>query len=1291
MSCCIWRFVLNVLAMGLVACSCFGQSSLSVQDVDATRAPVIQASISARDTYGEPLSNLSASDVVVTDNGEVCPVLGMDCNAGAAPVTLSTVISVDISTSMSVFTELGRRRIDVAKAAADEWISRIPGGRWECAIAKFNDRTFIARDYTTNRLKLHESIGGLTPNGGNGADAMLTFPPSGGLLVAATGKYRPRFVLLLTDGEYMWENGTASSIAAVKRSGAVVIALVIGQVATNELRSVASESGGVLYENVASEAEARQIVRKTLKDVGVPDPPSCTISWRTRSVCVLEHSVTISIPRLGISDTCRYSVPAGVLPRLELDPSILDFGPVLPGQSVDTVVTLTAVNGDIEIRDIVSDNTRFLLVPADPFPTTVLHPGEKLQIHLRFLPSDSGYTFARLQVESDDCGQQPILASGGFPGKVSTTRFLHVTAPNGGERLAVGDTFSVTWSGLLPKKSVRLEYSHDLGQTWIPVSNEAAGNSHVWTVPNTPSDSCHMRAAQIATDAPVLLERETEYALGLERRDIIGHTGTGFSANGGLVAQTIWPRSSDGVGGHLEVWIWNAFTGKVMRTAKPASDFVSAIALHPSRNLVALLVGLREIEIRDVDTWTLVSTIPVPYVPGFGSFAPPLRSFDVGWNRLMIAWRSEGYTSTADDSARIIDVNTGALVKSFVQPKHVVGASISPEGTRAVFGLRDGSIEIWDVQTGARINTIPAFIGLYGESNGPVFDRTGTRIVAAGTTLDRRDSIKIWDAASAKLLLAFASEHPPAFLRMSPDGRRIAVGSGHYGGYVTIWNITGAPYIERRLGSNVESAEFSQDGHRICLFEWRDSSQRFDAPDAIWYLDDPPSEIDTSDAPWSIVTPRADAADLDFGDVVVGTSKDSVVTGFIRNSGSVPIHINSLRISGAGSMAFSLLSKGRSTRLAAGDSVPVELRFVPPAVGPYSAIVEIQTSTTPLSATVRGRGVLPSAELGTQFIDFGAIEIGNVKDSVIQVMLKNVGTSPLTVRGVMQSGPDMAQFAILQGGGSLQLAPGEEYPIALRFAPRYIGRTSGSLTVDFDAAGSPGTIQLFGQGVGGDVVVADTSARAGDRIGIPLKLVGPRTYLGKAGVTTFSALLTFRRDVLIPLQPVETVGSYGDYRTVRYQGSWDGGSDIIARIPAVAALGAVDSTYVDLLDFDWIDKAGNPLGVDVGTTGGTFRVTDICTADGQRLLKVGEFGLKAAHPDPARDEVVIEYDAIEHGMARLTLTDAFGRILSERSEEASVPGHYSQRFDVSAYPSGVYLYSLQTPTEKLTRQFRVLH
>ena len=78
---------------------------------------------------------------------------------------------------------------------------------------------------------------------------------------------------------------------------------------------------------------------------------------------------------------------------------------------------------------------------------------------------------------------------------------LTVTSPNGGEDLTVGSGHEITWQSTGIVGTVMIEYSTNNGETWAPVVTSTPNDgSHLWEVPETPSDYCLIRISGCDSD-----------------------------------------------------------------------------------------------------------------------------------------------------------------------------------------------------------------------------------------------------------------------------------------------------------------------------------------------------------------------------------------------------------------------------------------------------------------------------------------------------------------------------------------------------------------------------------------------------------------------------------------------------------------------------------------------------------------------------------------------------------------------------------------------------------------------
>ncbi len=225
-------------------------------------------------------------------------------------------------------------------------------------------------------------------------------------------------------------------------------------------------------------------------------------------------------------------------------------------------------------------------------------------------------------------------------------------------------------------------------------------------------------------------------------------------------------------------------------------------------------------------------------------------------------------------------------------------------------------------------------------------------------------------------------------------------------------------------------------------------------------------QSDTSDNYWEVVLPLSASQDIDMKQVLLSEQKDSLVSGFIRNTGSWKFRVDSIYFRGADASAFSLVSGFPVYTIEASQNKAAEFRFTPNRVGVHNAEIVIITQADTLYQTIRGEGVKPELAVLNEIIDFGAVNLGSFKDTVYAATVVNAGYTPLEITMTRHGGPNDKDFKTISGGAPITLQSGDTARMNLRFTPSFTGRTMGTLEFHYDNPFSPLKIQLFGEGIG---------------------------------------------------------------------------------------------------------------------------------------------------------------------------------------------------------------------------------
>ncbi len=1045
----MFRPTCALIAAYILASLSVSAQTLSVFDVDASAFPTMKARFFAFGADGKPIQNvISPQDIVLTENGASRTITGVTCPPPMGLQPISAVLTLDISGSMAG----GRGKysnLQLAQQASSAFVRALALPPSEAAVSSFNHESYINQDFTASSVALLGAINAFQAGGGTSYMNGLLTEPTGSIPIARNGRNK-RVVVFLTDG--LSDGDENAVVSAALQNKVEIYCVAVGLPAPPFIKNIAKRTGGVCFENVNDFLRITQVYQAIVQLAQGRTP--CEFTWRGEAVCdTRTGSITARLRTApdSLAVSADYDVPQQAVARLSVTPFSVRFYGVPPGSVRDTVITIRAENAAFTVTNILNTgtnaaftNTAFTVTPS----SFTLQAGESRQVTLRFQPRDSSLTFARFEVKTNSCSAL-LYAAGGFPPVPVTQPTLRITSPNGGETFLAGADTVITWEGVLPTDTVRLQYSIDSGRTWRTITDTATGLRYAWRyVPNTPSEKCLMR---------VMGNSLGEKILSLE-----GHTSNisdcFFNNDGTRLITT----------GNFEAIfkVWNTVNGKEIQTIRPNGNFAYSAVYNPAGNQIATISEPNGIEILDAVTFKRIAINP-------GSYSGTI--FYSSDNQYLL--------TILGTTIVLLNPNTLQEIRR-IKTIPLYSALFNEGGDLIISAHNNGSVKIWDTKSGQEIRTFqsPNQKVLFYASMSP----DGTKIIAAG------DNAEILDAQTGSLICkidATITDISCSKGFFSKDGKQVLLATGR-----------GAYIIDSFTGKIIKKYQFSTvtNVNTVYCVSYSPDMSQIALGGAFYYTNgtkhtakiitfDSYAQTSISASVWSIVAPQLVVSTnsttlIDMGAALVGAQKDSVVQAFVVNSTPYPVRVDSIRFEGAQAGEFSLVSGMPPFTVAPGASQAVEFRFSPRAAGLRTATIVLVTQSQTVRTAIQGTGIQPSLTQSARLLDFGRVLVGTAKDTIFTTILRNIGTAPLTLSAPRLGLPDSVQFSVRSFGAvgasgianAFMLRPGDSAAITLRFAPTRLGRTSGQVQFRYAVQGAsqgasgsftPLTLNLFGEGV----------------------------------------------------------------------------------------------------------------------------------------------------------------------------------------------------------------------------------
>ena len=1116
------------LLIFLLNTALLNSQSITVYDLDTTDYPVIRAKFFVFDNDNKIITDFDTEDFEVFENSSEREIISVSCPPAKPPTALSSVLTMDVSGSMQGY------MLEKEKAAAKSWINGLPLGKSECAITSFDTKNNIIQDYTKDRKRLLDKINLLGAGGGTDYEVGFIRPMAGGLLLAKTGTYK-RVLVFLTDGRPNYTPDVSKIIDTALANDVVIYAVTLDMRCPQCLKDICIQTGGKWFENVTTVNEARDIYVKIMQMTqDLRDP--CEIEWITKNRCTSGlTNVDITYKPEKVSATGSYYLTYDWTERLEFDPEYVFFENYPIGITHDTIISVTAINADCNVSDIICTNPAFTIKPK----IFSLTSGDSIQLEISYTPADSNYDIAEFDFINDNC-EQKMYAGGGYIGIPPDKPTLKITHPDGKEVFVVGADTIITWEGISEKDSVKLEYSFNNGLSWNYIVTNVGGLTYNWNkIPKPESNQCLARVKQLAkTDNPYNRpEIFTQNIFGGSQVDISYDMKSTIDGGYIVVGESL---SDDGnvVGnkGENDCWILKLDRNYNIQWQKTygGSSYDAAYTVVQT-NDGGYLIGARtesndgdiSVSIGDEDFW-LIKLGPLGKIEWERTYGGTLfdrvisvqqttdggyvlagetHSIDGnigsnhgssdGWVVKLakdgsLEWEKTFGGSQYDWLRKIIQLDDG---------KYVIGGSMqSSDGN---IGNNYGNTDFWVAMLDSDGNYI--WEKNYGGSMNDIFTnmielQSGDFIVIGGSTSSDGDFINnkgdfdysilkinnsgniLWSKSyggSKKEIARTVMETPDNCYIIAGYTASVDYDISSYYGNNDCWLIK-LDSLGNLLWESSYGGSGSESSASLVLineerFLMAAHSESVDGDvvknngyEDFWIVElSTEKEVlqqDDSDTLFSIVLPEISSIDIDMGKVLVGTTKDSVITGFITNTGTWECRIDSIYFQGIDNDAFSLVSGIPQYTVTGGDSHNAEFGFRPLKEGLHQAEIVIITQADTLIQNIQGVGIEPKLSVMCDIIDFGQVYLKEHKDT-IKAIIENTGTASIEITKTEITGPDIGQFEIIGGGGSFTLNPGDERELTLRFKPEYLGKTSTNLNFYHKEAGSPALTQLYGEGI----------------------------------------------------------------------------------------------------------------------------------------------------------------------------------------------------------------------------------
>lgn len=1247
----IYILIIKTLTLNLL----FSQSGIVIHNKEIGNYPSVKFDLFVFDANStEPKFNYSLENLVVMDNG-VIPENLIFQNFEQNPIPNASV-SLHFDLALSDNSKFGKSRFEIGRDFLREFIKIIDTTKSEIALSSFDAISYYHQGFSNVKFKLFNIINNFQHENASSIDQAFIDKPGGATVIHKASKYS-KFAIIITDGSLFIDKYTV--LKEMLESNVKPLLFIIGKPISKDLLELVTATKGYYVDEI-EQTHNLGLLAKYFNALVFGFTPS-QLSYNDHNICTDYHQVDISIPGKSYKVTTNYKIDNFKKPLLVANPPSLGFSSVLPGTYKDLDVAITAVNGNIKIKKFSIQDIRYQIVKGNINSEIILPENQSINLTIRYTPSDSAITFTTLQIDAEACLGREIYITGGFPNTPPVERTIKLLTPECNTTLVPGDTFSIQWTGLLPKDVIQLEYSIDNGRNWDTLARNVQDLSYLWKVPNVRSDECLIRAIQ-------LWPNNVGRTLDLRH---LGEVNTAFfNSDGSQVVTASADRS---------VIIWNANSGRIIHNLQGhISEVTFADFNHKGDRVVSVGKDGKLIvwdvasgnKIMDKDLGRIVHSVRFSnddkyiVVSCNDGCADVLSAADLSEVADIYAYRNGvcWYAEFSHDDKYVLTTGNDGIAKVW-DWKNQINSPVKQFDTRVASELYPD--EKYGNATYATFNhntTKVAVVSLQTKKV-YVFDFNTTDTLY---TLQHKEGIVHFSAS-----FYYSTKYGEMLLTTSEDD-------------VRLWDATrglpGLPHIIKEHTKSVLTAVFNFDAKRILT-----ASRDFTAK--IWNLEQRDLQMDTTDCLFRIKPIDMEVVNIDFGDVPIYSSKDTVINNFLTNKTDFNFQIRGINLVGNNSSFQFLNDIETPFYLDTLTPYKVKLQFRPTKPGMVYDTINIVTPQGVRKSILSGNGVDRGLYSYTNVIDFEQVEIGDSRDSTISLMVVNKGFFDVEIEKIELQKPDTTHFRIINNPGRTILKPNQSLGLIIRYTPSATEVNNGTVAFFYNGTLSPLRIGLLGEGINPRVdtvtiYIGKHTASPGQIVEIPIKISNISQDGIRKSITGIRTHLRFNSSLLTPIDYYPNWMD-GNDRVMKLDLPKSFGTDsILAKIRFKAALGNDSLTTLKL-------EYSSPIGLGklkVNTLDGEFKLTGYCNEGGPRLFdSEGKVYLKQAIPNPNSGVAKIEFSVVEIENTRIYLVDMNAKLVKEIINQPLSRGDYSLDIDLNELPSGKYYCIMETPTRRFTQ------